>query len=158
LDPRYAEAHCNLGAALKAQGRFAESLAAYQRGHELGTKRPGWPYPSAEWVCKAENLAAMDSKLPAFLKGEFQPKDSAGRVGVPSVCPPKKLPAPAARWSAAAFAADPKQADDLKAAHRYNAACAAALAGTGQGKDTADLDDTGRAELRYSALAWLQDE
>ena len=56
-----------------------------------------------------------------------------------------------------AFAAEPKAADDLKAAHRYNAACAAALASTGQGKDSAELDDTGRAELRYSALAWLQD-
>ena len=41
----------------------------------------------------------------------------------------------AARFYEEAFAAQPKLADDLGAAHRYNAACAAALAGCGQSKD-----------------------
>jgi serine/threonine protein kinase/Tfp pilus assembly protein PilF len=61
LDPKYAECHCTLGEALARQGRFAESLEAYQRGHELGTKQPGWRYPSAEWVRDAERLAALET-------------------------------------------------------------------------------------------------
>jgi hypothetical protein len=38
-------------------------------------------------------------------------------------------PFAAARWYSEAFAAQPKLADDLNAGHRYEAACAAALAG-----------------------------
>ena len=79
LDPQYAECHCTLGEALARQGRFAESLEAYQRGHELGTKQPGWRYPSAEWVSNAERLAALE-KLPAFLQGDFQPTTNAERI------------------------------------------------------------------------------
>jgi tetratricopeptide (TPR) repeat protein len=58
LDPKYAEAHCNLGQALKAQGELAAALAALQTGHELGSKRKDWPYPSAEWVACCAALAA----------------------------------------------------------------------------------------------------
>jgi hypothetical protein len=40
--------------------------------------------------------------------------------------------------------------------HRYNAACAAALAGCGQGKDADKLDDKEHARLRKQAIAWLR--
>jgi WD40 repeat protein/serine/threonine protein kinase/tetratricopeptide (TPR) repeat protein len=40
--------------------------------------------------------------------------------------------------------------------HRYNAACAAALAAARQGKDATQLDDKECARLRQQALAWLQ--
>jgi hypothetical protein len=46
--------------------------------------------------------------------------------------------------------------DDLRAAHRYNAACAAALAAAGQGRDAPKPDDMERARLRRQALGWLQ--
>jgi serine/threonine-protein kinase len=156
LDPKYAEAHCNLGAALQAQGRFAESLAAYRRGHELGTKQRGWRYPSAEWVRQAERMAAMAAKLPAFLKGEFKPNDTTERLGLAGVCQAKKFNHAAARLYTDALAAEPKLADDLKAAHRYNAACYAALAAAGQGEDAAKLDDKERTRLRQQALDWLR--
>jgi hypothetical protein len=42
--------------------------------------------------------------------------------------------------------------------HRYNAACAAALAGCGQGKDADKLDTKERAELRQQAIKWLQSD
>jgi hypothetical protein len=41
-------------------------------------------------------------------------------------------------------------------AHRYHAACAAALAGCGQGHDAAGLDANERARLRRQALDWLR--
>jgi serine/threonine-protein kinase len=40
--------------------------------------------------------------------------------------------------------------------HRYHAACAAARAGAGQGKDADRLDETRRARLRRQALDWLR--
>src|SRR5207244_2809347 len=69
----YPEAHCGLGFALLVQGRFAEALDALKRGHELGSKQPGWRYPSAEWVRRAEQLVALDAKLARVLKSEAQP-------------------------------------------------------------------------------------
>ena len=76
----------------------------------------------------------MEPKLPAFLKGEFQPRDN-GTPGSGRRLPDQEAAHRSARLYAAAFAADPKLADDLKAGHRYNAACFAALAAAGQGED-----------------------
>jgi tetratricopeptide (TPR) repeat protein len=155
LDANYAEPHCCLGHVFRNQGRFAESLAVFKRGHELGTKQPGWPHPSAEWVRQTERMAALEGQLPAFLKGEFQPRDTAERLGLIGVCHAKKLHHAATGLFAAAFAADPKLADDLKSAHRYNAACSAALAAAGQGEDAAKLEQQ-KTRLRKQALDWLR--
>jgi hypothetical protein len=57
---------------------------------------------------------------------------------------------------AGAFTADPMLADDLGAGHRYQAACAAGLAGSGKGKDAARLTARERGRLRRQALAWLR--
>jgi serine/threonine protein kinase/Tfp pilus assembly protein PilF len=155
LDPKYAEAHCNLGGAMQRQGRFAESLAALKRGHELGSQRPDWPYPSAVWVRQAEQLAVLESRLPAYLKGELKPVDTTQRLGLITVCRARKLHHAAARLYADAFA-DPKLADEEKASHRYAAACCAALAASARGEDAARLDDEARAGLRKQALDWLR--
>jgi hypothetical protein len=56
----------------------------------------------------------------------------------------------------AAFAADAKLANDLKTAHRYNAACYAGRAAAGEGKDAGKLDDKERTRLRKQALDWLR--
>src|SRR5262249_3991076 len=68
----------------------------------------------------------------------------------------KRLYAAAVRFYAAAFAADPKLADDLNQQSRYQAACAAAQAAAGKGEDAAALTDPERARLRQQALDWLR--
>jgi serine/threonine-protein kinase len=98
----------------------------------------------------------MEAKLPAFFKGEFQPNDTAQRLALAVVCQGKKLHHTGAGVYAAAFAADPKLAADLQAAHRYSAACFAALAAAGQGEDATNLDDAERTRLRKQALDWLR--
>jgi tetratricopeptide (TPR) repeat protein len=153
----YAEAHCNLGHILKQKGHFADALAALKRGHELGSQNPRWSYPSAQWVRTAEQLVALEPKLPKMLKGEAQPADPAEGLVLARMCQDyKKLYAAATRFYAEAFAAEPKLAGDLAAQYRYNAACAAALAGCGQGLDAGQLDDQERARLRRQALDWLR--
>jgi Flp pilus assembly protein TadD len=157
LQPNYAEAHCNLGDVLQRQGRFADALSARKRGHELGSARPGWPYPSAKWVREARRLVALDARLPQFLSGQAQPAGAGESMALAQMCQMhKKQYAAAARFFAGAFAAQPTLADDLGAGHRYNAACAAALAGCGAGKDAADLAEKERARLRRQALDWLR--
>ena len=68
----------------------------------------------------------------------------------------KALHVASARLWTDAFATTPTLADDLKSGHRYNAACAAAMAGSGKGKDNPSPDDAARADLRNKALAWLR--
>jgi Flp pilus assembly protein TadD/tRNA A-37 threonylcarbamoyl transferase component Bud32 len=156
LQPDLPEAHCNLGTDLYRQGRFAEALVELRRGHELGSRRPGWPYPSAQWVRDCERLLALDRLLPAVLAGLDPPASARERLELADLCVRyKQLPATAARLAAAAFAADPKLANDLGASHRYNAACAATLAAAGRG-DGAAAPAKLRASLSRQALAWLR--
>jgi tetratricopeptide (TPR) repeat protein len=156
LDPKYAEAHCNLGLILSREGRFAEAATVLKRGHELGSRRPGWRYPSAQWLRIAEQNAALAAKLPALLRNEYRPRDNAERLGLAQVCMSTKHYAAATRLYTDAFAAEPMQVDDLKTQHRYNAACVAALAGCGRGEDAKQLDDKERTRWRKQALDWLQ--
>jgi Tfp pilus assembly protein PilF len=48
--PDDAESHCNLGLVLKHQGKLAQALKSLERGHEMGSRRKDWAYPSAQWV------------------------------------------------------------------------------------------------------------
>jgi serine/threonine-protein kinase len=104
----------------------------------------------------AERLVALEGELPAFLAGQMQPRDNEETLGLARVAGLKKRYLTAARLFVDAFASDSKLADDLKAGHRYNAACYAALAGKGQGQDAAGLDDKERSRWRKQALAWLR--
>jgi tetratricopeptide (TPR) repeat protein len=156
LDPALAEAHCNLGGVLRSQGRLAESLQSYRRGHALGLKRPGWGYPSAEWVRRGEQLVLLEKRLPDVLAGKHTPASPRERADYAQVCALTGRHAAAARLYAEAFAADAKLAEDLSEGHRYNAACAAALAAAGKGEGAAKLDDKERTRLRRQALGWLK--
>jgi tetratricopeptide (TPR) repeat protein/tRNA A-37 threonylcarbamoyl transferase component Bud32 len=158
LQPDLAMAYCNLGLALQQQGQFAAGLASLKQGHELGSRRPHWRIPSAELVRRAERLVQLDAQLSRVLSGEAQPADAAERVALAELCqlPSKQLYAAAVRLYRDAFAAEPKLAEDLSTGTRYNAACAAALAGTGQGKDAAELAERERARLRQQAFSWLR--
>ena len=63
LDPEHAEAHCNLAMVLAQQDRLAEAVPMVWRGHELGSGRPGWPYPSEKWLAEMEQgLAEQDAR------------------------------------------------------------------------------------------------
>jgi serine/threonine protein kinase/Flp pilus assembly protein TadD len=156
----FPEAHCNLSKALVQKGWFAKALVHMRRGHELGSKNPRWPYPSAQWVNQCERLVELDTKLPQILKGQAKPADAAEQLAVADLCqqPFKKLYAAAAYFYAQAFGADPRLANNLQSHARYNAACAAALAAGRQGKDAALLQDKECARLRHQALTWLQED
>ncbi|MGO9470013.1 MAG: tetratricopeptide repeat protein [Isosphaeraceae bacterium] len=158
LKPADAEAHCNLGHVLRQRGDYAASLAELRKGHELGSKQPGWRKPSAQWVAEAERLAELASRLPAILRNEDRPKDAAEGAAFAQMGYDLKQFAAAARLWADALAVDPKLGDDREAQHRYSAACAAALAAAGAGKDDPPPTDAARAILRQQALDWLKAE
>jgi tetratricopeptide (TPR) repeat protein len=158
LQPDHAEAHCNLGIFLQQQGAYAEGLEMLRKGHELGSRRSDWQYPSARWVAEAERAPVLANRLTAVLRGEDKPKDNAERLDFARFARDQKLFAAATRLWAEALASDPQLGDDRRWGHRYVAACAAALAGSGQGKDHPPLDDRAKATLRGQARDWLKAE
>src|SRR5262249_28892812 len=64
--------------------------------------------------------------------------------------------AAAAGYYAEGLAASPVPVAELKPELLYEAACAAALAGCGQGKDAVGLAPTEKTRLRTQALDWLR--
>ena len=102
--------------------------------------------------------AALDARLAAVLKGGQIPKNDGERIQLAFRAYEKALHSSSARLYAEALANEPKLADDREAQHRYNAACAAALASSGQGNQDSTLDEPAKAKLRRQARQWLQSE
>jgi serine/threonine-protein kinase len=133
------------------------------------------------WIChilRREAEALILPNLPAFLRGEYQPRDHDERLALVGVCQFQGLYHAAARLYADAFADDPNLAEDLASncrsratlgdkqpagrveelatQCRYPAARCAALAGCGLGEDGAKLSKAERTRWRQQASDWLR--
>jgi tetratricopeptide (TPR) repeat protein len=157
-DPRYRKTHVGLGLAERDRGRFAEALQALRRGLELHPPSDPQRPLVDQFIREAEQLAALERRLPAVLQGQVKPQGAAERVRLAWLCqqPYQRRYAAAARLYAEAFAEVPALAEDARAGHRYSAARAAALAGCGQGNDAAGLKPEDRVGWRRQALTWLR--
>jgi eukaryotic-like serine/threonine-protein kinase len=156
LDPKLAQPHHALGVVLLLQGRFTEARDEARHALDLLPQRDPLLPRVAQLLEECERLLALDKKLPGLLKGDAQPADAGERLLLAEMCLAyKKRYAAAARFYAEALKADPAQVRDPSNGHRYDAACAAALAGCRQGVDAAGLDDKECARLRQQAREWL---
>jgi superkiller protein 3 len=158
LDPTLAKTHGLLGLVLLEQGQFAEARQCTHRGLTLLPAGHPLRLDVSRQLQHCERLIALEKRLVAVLKGEAKPKDAAERLDLAWLCrqPYQRQYSAATRFYAAAFAAQPKFADDLRHRRRYNAACAAALAGTDRDKDPTKLNAKEQARLRQQALDWLK--
>jgi serine/threonine-protein kinase len=109
-------------------------------------------------VLRREAEAMLFPNLPAFLEGTNRPTDQCERLAFVGAAEFNNLTCASARLYADAFAAEPSLANDPQRARRYYAACMAASAGSGRGKDASNLDDKERARLREQARRWLRAE
>jgi serine/threonine-protein kinase len=103
-------------------------------------------------------MAAVDARLNAILKGEQQPKDVGERLQLAQRAYDVSRYGAVARLWQEALETDRAIGDDRRSPHRYNAACAAALAGCGHGKDDPPPSDDQKTKLRRQALDWLTAE
>jgi serine/threonine-protein kinase len=156
LDPKLGVAHNNLGFVLLWQGRFVEARTATRRALELLPESDPLREHASQQLQHCERLAALEAKLPALLSGQVEPANAAERADFAWYCGFKGLPTRAARLYAEAFSVDPKLANNLEQAHRYNAARVGALAGCGQAEDARALPDKEMLGLRRQALDWLK--
>jgi hypothetical protein len=107
-------------------------------------------------VRRAERLVDLEGRLPAVIGGEDKPKHAAEGIEFASFAYQIKRFGPSARLYDESLRADPNLAEDMKAENRYNAACAAALAGAGKGDDKPPLDEKEKTRWRTQALDWLR--
>jgi hypothetical protein len=112
----------------------------------------------------AERFRRIDEAAPAYPPGTSPPPrdDWFFCEGVLDyvwvVVVPQERYAVAARYYDEVFTSEPRFLVGPPARHRYRAACAAARAGCGQGRDAAGLDEKTRAAFRRQALDWLRAE
>jgi serine/threonine-protein kinase len=141
---------------LMQQAQFHEAAVALKKAADLlpaTDPRRGW---ARQWQEQCQRYPALDARLPAILKGTEKPANAVERIEFARLCILEKLYAAAARLYADAFTLTPDLAEDLRTGNRYNAACAAALAGCGRSSDGAELGDAERAHWRAQARQWLR--
>jgi tetratricopeptide (TPR) repeat protein len=155
LDPRFELPHRHMGSALAGKGKLDEAIACFKKALELDPddferNLLRTSLASLEKDAEAKQRAAQEGKMLAeILRGELRPVDAGERAEFARLCLAHGYNVAAARLCQEGFA-------DLGTPARYNAACAAALAGCGKGKDAAKLDDQERVRLRQQALTWLR--
>jgi tetratricopeptide (TPR) repeat protein len=157
LYPRYPFAHKRLGNALQDQGKLDDAIACYQEAIRL---EKDFAEAHHDLAFALRMKGALD-KLPSILKGEARPANAADCLALALLCqqPYQRRYVASARFFADAFAAEPALAEKLAAqGGRYDAACAAALAGCGKGDDKPAPDEKERMHLRRQALDWLRAE
>jgi serine/threonine protein kinase/tetratricopeptide (TPR) repeat protein len=150
------EGIADLAAALDRQGRYAEALA-------MVTQACAKVAPGAEPRKRLEGLIRLyrqivdlEGKLPAMLNGTQTPANTQEKLMLGDICLAKKLYAAAAGFYAEAFAEQPALAANPFNDNRFDAARAAACAGSGLGQDSQPTKPTDQARWRKQALAWLR--
>ena len=149
LDPDAADPHCNLAQCLRDLGRFREALAENRLCHEIGSRRPGWRYPSEQWVADGQQLVEgeedLEAQLEVHVSAGTQPENAGELVALARVAMNQGRPSLAARWYQAAFAQSPGFADAIAAGHRRLAARAAVLSSIGGTESAPRASTTRRA-------------
>ena len=154
LQPDLTGVFSSLGQALTDQGKLDEAIAAYRRA--LETDPPGDAEPILG-LGRVFRLKGMhEEAIRAFRQAvQLMPDRADYQAALAGALKDAGRPAASAAAYRKAFTLRPALADNLRQAHRYHAARAAVLAGSGQGKDAGDLNAAQRADWRKQALAWL---
>jgi tetratricopeptide (TPR) repeat protein len=168
LQPDRPHHYFNLGKAYQDQKKPAEAVEAYRQALAR------WPdFPEANYNLAvalhdsgkpSEALAALAGYCKAMTpqmrdRPEVRRKlADAYYTMAGSLAKAGKAEQAIHRFWEEAVSAQPGLTAAGPSVHRYNAACAAALAGCGKGKDAAPLDASERARWRNKALDWLRAE
>ena len=89
---------------------------------DIGMLPPDRNFDPAALTSKAERMIALDTRLPAFLRGEGRPIDAKESAEFAQLCFSKKLYADSARLWSEAFSARPALADEHGSENYYQAA------------------------------------
>jgi serine/threonine protein kinase/Flp pilus assembly protein TadD len=149
LKPDHVDFRTNLGRALRDQGSLTEAVEEFR--HAIGLKPDD--VEAAQWVKECERLIEMDAHEAA---GKQSFADAGERLLYGAHCFRTRRLDQSARHFEEALADNSPGAADLVSRYRYNAACAAALAGIGEGDDTSSLTEAQLARRRGQARDWIR--
>jgi serine/threonine protein kinase/tetratricopeptide (TPR) repeat protein len=82
LQKDFPEAHNSLGVTVRDKGQLDEAIAEFREALRL---KPGFVQARAN-LRHTEQLARLQSRLPALLQGKEQPKDAAERLALADLC------------------------------------------------------------------------
>jgi serine/threonine-protein kinase len=156
LQPESVAANINLSVSLAGSGEFTESLEILRRARSLARTQPELHRLTEHLLIQIERQARLAARLPAVLRGEQKPPVGAEAAEFAQVTFELRHYAASAELYAQAFRAGPPPAEALLAAHRYDAARAAAMAGAGMGHGQPRPDAPARTRWRQQALDWLR--
>ncbi|MBI3409273.1 MAG: tetratricopeptide repeat protein [Planctomycetes bacterium] len=154
LEPKFGEAHGALGRALLKRGMFTEAATVTEKALDL--LPPEHPARSGidEQVRRCRQLVALDEELGRVLSGKEE-GDGTAFIALARLCRQyKQQYATATKLFRRGFDSKP-DGKGLAQMHRYDAACAAALAGAGKGEEASKLADEDKTKLRAQARDWL---
>jgi tetratricopeptide (TPR) repeat protein len=154
LQPDLIGTFSSLGHALADQGKLEEAMDAYHSA--LKTDPPSEVDPLFG-LGRVFHLKGMhEEAIRAFRRAaQLMPDRADYHAALAAALKDAGRPAASAEAYRKAFTLQPGLADNLRQGDRYQAARAAVLAGSGQGKDAGDLNAAQRADWRKQALAWL---
>ena len=155
LDPRFSAAYLFLGRALIEAGDLQAALDALARV-DVGPPPPDPILTASSLAARAERMIALGARLPAVAEGCDRPADPEELAAFARLAFARRQHAASARLWAEAFAASPALAADIASLNRFQAARAAALAGTEGGPERPPSDGRSPARWREQALAWLE--
>ena len=138
LDPRFSAAYLFLGRALIEAGDLQAALDALARV-DVGPPPPDPILTASSLAARAERMIALGARLPAVAEGRDRPADPEELAAFARLAFARRQHAASARLWAEAFAASPALAADIASQNRFQAARAAALAGTEGGPERPPL-------------------
>lgn len=151
--------HLVLAMAHQRAGHRAEALRSLAHALQIFDWEPSHAGGPDDWMYHAVRREAERTVMPnlqALVAGRDSPGGGDERIALLAVCESTRRYARAAALYAEVFDAEPGLAEDLEAGRRYSAACCAARAGRGEGRDGESLGDGQRALWRGRARTWLK--
>jgi tetratricopeptide (TPR) repeat protein len=161
LNPHSAAAYLGLAKDLVDKGQLAEASAVLKDALAPGRIADSNKQKRLLQVQLNEYVTwvKLDERLRPVLIGEDRFVGPEDQIALGRMCLFfKHLYVSAGVFYAEAFGARPELANDLRNTNRFDAACAAALAGTGQGEDVAALQERDKQVWRERARHWLEED
>jgi serine/threonine-protein kinase len=147
--------------ALHRAGQTAEAKKTLAKAVSTYNWRASAIQDQDGWIIHIIRREAEDTIIPDLNEcrlGKFQPRDNSERLVLVAGYQFSERYHEAAKLYRDAFALDQSLAHDLEARHRFNAACMAALAGSGVGVVDKNLADSEKKRWRMQARQWLHDD
>jgi tetratricopeptide (TPR) repeat protein len=161
LDAHSVPAYIGLAKALVEKGQLADATTLLKdalapgRIPDSSKQKRSVQQQYNEYV----SWAKLDERLRPILIGEERINGPEEQVELGRMCLFfKHMYVNAGVFFAEAFGNRPELSNDLRNTNRYDAACAAALAGTGQGEDVAALQERDKQVWRERARHWLEED